>query len=62
MSNTTLEVTTREPQGKREKGAYLGVDIFTLPAAISARQQGLSGQEFVEQQVQQALDLNIDQL
>ncbi len=62
MSNTTVEVTTREPHGKREKGVYLGVDIFTLPAAISAKQQGLSGQEFIEQQVQQALDLNVDQM
>ena len=63
MGKTALELGERELKIERVKiGAFLGVDIFTLPAAITAKQKGLSGEEFIEQQISQALELDIEQL
>ncbi|MCL0105989.1 sugar phosphate isomerase/epimerase [Thermodesulfovibrionales bacterium] len=41
---------------------YLGTHILTLPAAIRARQEGLHREEFLHHEIEQALELDVDQL
>lgn len=41
---------------------YLGTHILTLPAAIRARQERLDREEFLDRQIEQGLEMDIDQL
>jgi len=62
MSQSTVTVSPEEFLVERKQVGYLGTHILTLPAAIRARQEGLSREEFLQRQIEQTLELDIDQL
>lgn len=62
MSQSTLTTSPERSTAQRKQVGHLGTNILTLPAAIRARQEGLAREEFLDRQMKQTLELDIDQL
>ena len=62
MSQATLTEEARKTLSQERQACLVGTHILTLPAAIRAKQEGLSRDEFLQRQIEERLKLGMEQL